>query len=117
MFDSESRSVRLCFGGFDNLTMGNSQGKPVVFTDEGERAPAKGMRWFLSMRFVCGRSWRGAVVSTFLGQFFLIHIRSQPQPFPPLARRRQGLFRESSNRGAERFGPDIRIEVYSERRR
>jgi hypothetical protein len=67
VFDSESRSVRLCFGGFDNLTMGNSQGKPVVFTDEGERAPAKGMRWFLSMRFVCGRSWRGAVVSKNFG--------------------------------------------------
>jgi hypothetical protein len=30
--------------------------------------------------------------------------------------RRQGLLWESSNCGAERFWPDIRIEVYSERR-
>lgn len=74
--------------------MGNGQGKPVVFTDEGP--------------FPC------IFVVRIIAEIDPNVRSSQSQSFPPASSRRERRLWQSQDRRTQRFWLDIRSEVYQE---
>ena len=87
--------------------MGNSNGKPVVFTDQGKpvvhpfhllRSPACRL---LDRRTPLQRSCRASIVApSWSGSLMTLLANSQPQPFPTAARGGKGRFWKGADRGA-----------------
>ena len=90
-------------------SMGNSNGKPVVFTDEGMYHTANGD--------VC-QHYRAANCFTLAQSEVLSDLspnNSQPKSFPPATSSWKGGIWEGSNRGKEGYRIDFRLEVHPQR--
>jgi hypothetical protein len=94
--------------------MGNNQGKPVVFTDEGPYIPQTSLVAFAS-EFPKYLSRPLLLVGLFDCVLTFAFAHSQPQSFPAVTSGGKGRLWEGSHSGEERYRIDLRLEVHPQR--
>jgi hypothetical protein len=95
--------------------MGNGQGKPVCFSDEGKWGSAEMQRSVASSSINHAQYRDGLLCLCSRGHQLTRGCSSKSKSLPAVTSRREGRLWEGSDRGAERYWIDLRTEVHPQR--